>query len=720
MDETDSLFEGMVLFTPNSSYLDQPQPQPQPHEQQQQQQQEVDHSVQPNLSGDGADHDSDTPSSLETASSQPLDESLFSDLTIVSPLPTLAEEIPSFSRQVSRKKKRASLRIGYGRDSAAEEVPVQFPAPDQSGSDDSQAELPVVAGADSDGLPSTTANGDYDFRDGKDRDEVRLEQIKARISEKLELARRSAAAVSESRKEAIARSRRVAERLRGAAEAYAELERRLNEACESEDFETAERLSDSMAAADGERRSLMAALRAAEAECDAVESRMEEVLAAQIAAEEECAALLDQFAQDASNKADLVARTAQEVSSKRMDEWLLSTEALGAKKMELEIESHIISKARTVLDTTIEDSVEDDKQERESLCNKRDVLIDELQKLLLLVKQKEQEIAETECNIEAVDKRITDVVSGFQEIQSNLDSKIGDLQSGLSNIEFESEALSTKKKEIDELLTQEEEKGAKLRELANASAEEAKTYEEVVRLRKNLMVSVLKSREDKVRLAKTEEKLSDDVQMLQQVISSSRASLQDLSTRKSSIQQDIASSKQKIMFIDKRVPELEAEKKVAAAARNFKEAARIAAEAKSLTVEKDSLQVSMERAASELEKLEEEIKDTIEKLQETEVLISSKEKEVAMARFERLLLTAGSATAERAAALELGDLEEANLLLVEAEAADSEAKELQPLYDFKVEEFTNIPKHFISMELVANLGKKQLEELAASVDFSPS
>lgn len=174
------------------------------------------------------------------------------------------------------------------------------------------------------------------------------------------------------------------------------------------------------------------------------------------------------------------------------------------------------------------------------------------------------------------------------------------------------------------------------------------------------------------------------------------------------------------MFIDKRVPELEAEKKVAAAARNFKEAARIAAEAKSLTVEKDGLQVSMERAASELEKLEEEIKDTIEKLQETEVLISSKEKEVAMARFERLLLTAGSATAERAAALELGDLEEANLLLVEAEAADSEAKELQPLYDFKVEEFTNIPKHFISMELVANLGKKQLEELAASVDFSPS
>lgn len=230
--------------------------------------------------------------------------------------------------------------------------------------------------------------------------------------------------------------------------------------------------------------------------------------------------------QDASNKADLVIRTAQEVSSKQMDEWLSSTEALEAKKLELEIESHIVSEAHSFLDTSIEHSIEDDRKERESLCKKKDALMDELQKLLLLVKQKEHEIAETECNIKAVDERISDVVSGFREMQSNIDSKVGDLQSGLSILDLESEALSTKKKEVNELLTQEKEKGAKLRGLASVSAEEAKAYEEVVRLRKNLMVSVLKSREDRVRLARAEEKLSDEVQMLQQVISSSRATLQ--------------------------------------------------------------------------------------------------------------------------------------------------------------------------------------------------
>lgn len=183
---------------------------------------------------------------------------------------------------------------------------------------------------------------------------------------------------------------------------------------------------------------------------------------------------------------------------------------------------------------------------------------------------------------------------------------------------------------------------------------------------------------------------------------------QELSSTKSSIQQEIASSKQRIFFIDKIVPELEAEKKVAAAARNFKEAARVAAEAKKLSVEKEGEEVKMDGAMLELGKLEEEIKDTVNWLVEADELILFKEKEVAMARFQRLLLVAG-------AAVELGDLEEANLLLAEAEAAEVEAKNLEQSYNFKEEEFENLPKHFMSMELVSNLGGKQLAELAASV-----
>lgn len=222
----------------------------------------------------------------------------------------------------------------------------------------------------------------------------------------------------------------------------------------------------------------------------------------------------------------MVVRTAEVVSSKEMDQWLSSTEALEIKKMELEIESQIINEARTILNNTIEHSVENDRGERESLCKKKDVLMNELENLLALVKQKEEEIAKNDADIKAVDKRIGDVVSGFQEMQSSIDAKFRNLQSGLSHIGLDSNVLLSKKKEIDEFLYQEEHKGAKLKEIAKAAAEEVKAYQEAVGLRKSLMLSVSKCREDKVRLAKTEEKLSKDVEMLQLEVSTSRASLQ--------------------------------------------------------------------------------------------------------------------------------------------------------------------------------------------------
>lgn len=232
------------------------------------------------------------------------------------------------------------------------------------------------------------------------------------------------------------------------------------------------------------------------------------------------------YSQDASTEADVVATTAEVVSSKEMDQWLSSTEALEMKKIELEIESEIISEARTTLNNTIEFSVENDKRERESLCKKKDVLMNELENLLALVKQKEEEIAKNDSDIKAVDKRIGGVVSGFQEMQSRIDGKFDNLQLNLSDIGLDSNVLLSKKKEIDEFLYQEEHRGAKLKELAQIAAEEAKTYQEVVGLRKSLMLSVSKSREDKIRLAKTEEKLSEDVKMLQKEVSTSRASLQ--------------------------------------------------------------------------------------------------------------------------------------------------------------------------------------------------
>lgn len=209
-----------------------------------------------------------------------------------------------------------------------------------------------------------------------------------------------------------------------------------------------------------------------------------------------------------------------------MEKWLASTEALEGRKIELEIESHLVNEARAVLNNSIEHSVEDDLREKEILYKKKDILTNELQKLLALVRDKEKAIAENDSNIRAVEERISIVVSDFQEYQSSINAKYDSLQSIISQLNLESEAMSMKKKEIDKFLNDEVDRGTKLKELARVSADEAKEYWEVVELRRSLMSSILKSREDKVKLAKTEEKLSAEVQTLQQEASAARASLQ--------------------------------------------------------------------------------------------------------------------------------------------------------------------------------------------------
>lgn len=354
----DSLFEGMVLFNPSQLASDQDK---QNHHQEQEQQEDHQDNHHdpinspspipidaPTTTATTADSES-TASSLNSnshSSSQPLDENLFSDLTIVAPLETLPQSqnssstpsistttraIPSVSRQVSRKKKRAGLRIGYGRDGSRDAhshfSPLDPDSDSHSIQSDSLDDLPHAE--DHNLVSSTPTKIDHDDDDDDDnqttaqfqqeeqhekkeeqqeeqqqeakkvqeeKGELSLEDIKAQIAEKLKGAGELVASVSAARKESIRRRRKAAENVNVALIKHRELEKELEEACEAEDFERAERVSDSLAAAEEEKQSFLIALREAEAESDANESNMQEALQAQIAAEELCVSLLHKFA----------------------------------------------------------------------------------------------------------------------------------------------------------------------------------------------------------------------------------------------------------------------------------------------------------------------------------------------------------------------------------------------------------------------------------------
>jgi len=126
--------------------------------------------------------------------------------------------------------------------------------------------------------------------------EERLGLLRSQISSKLDSIQQMAAAVVARKRQLAGRRRKVAEEAASVASRHKDLERELEEACEAEDFERAERISDSLAALEKEKDRLLTALRDAELDYDSVDSELQGVLEARIAAEEEAAILLEQFA----------------------------------------------------------------------------------------------------------------------------------------------------------------------------------------------------------------------------------------------------------------------------------------------------------------------------------------------------------------------------------------------------------------------------------------
>ena len=372
IDDMDSLFEGMVLFTPQA----------------------VENHDANSQSDVFPSMNSGSTVNLSLHSSQPLDENLFSDLTVIDPSHVVATETESLMpsndtsvmtastmisetqtapvtkvfRQSSRKKKRTGLRIGYGRDSHLADEPepllhsnepqvideqygsenllqsvttnlngkgnenlesipfssypgikdkvesgqiqhengsihvgshvvVESPSYQVNRDDISPDEGNITCTPETEALPILKELEKEEQKVGCDSVEGKYEQVKAQISQKVRDTREQVLSISAARKDSRRRRRKALENLELASVKFKEIEQKLEEACEAEDFEMADSLSESLAAAEKEKECMLNALKDAESDCDAIDSKMEEALEHQIAIEEECVPLLRSFSE---------------------------------------------------------------------------------------------------------------------------------------------------------------------------------------------------------------------------------------------------------------------------------------------------------------------------------------------------------------------------------------------------------------------------------------
>jgi hypothetical protein len=322
--DMDSLFEGMVLFNPA----------------------QIEAAAAENNQQDNDRVDDSQSDAAAASCSQPLDENIFSDLTlIVDPLQNLQVtedhllQSQSWQRQQqqqqqvsssSRRRKRSGLRIGYGRNRDTLDVDVDVdvdvsppaPAPPPCISDSPSLstdvaavsvviqQQPSVASASASASESittdvtTTASASESIRHkaaDEDEEEEAFRQIRKTIHEKLNHARQLVNSASAVRKDAIRSRRKAAENANLASLKYMELEMQLEEACEAEDFERAEKVSEHLSAAEKEKQISANSLRQADAFIDALDLKLQHALHSHIAAEEECAILLHHYATVSEN-----------------------------------------------------------------------------------------------------------------------------------------------------------------------------------------------------------------------------------------------------------------------------------------------------------------------------------------------------------------------------------------------------------------------------------
>ncbi|GJX25531.1 UVR domain-containing protein [Tanacetum coccineum] len=216
-----------------------------------------------------------------------------------SPLQTINRSVSS-----TRKKKKGGLRIGYGRtphsgvdidDSQASSPAISLPVVvvnEEKRENQILLDARITTEMEKRENDVVSVNLDSNVAEFEE-EQINLDEVVANSEVQTQ---EEVALVSVTHKEFIKKKSKVVEELGVVSDKYKEIEKELEEAVETEDFERAERVSDGLASADRDRERLLVVVREVKAECDAVEIKMQEALETQIAAEEECAGLLERFA----------------------------------------------------------------------------------------------------------------------------------------------------------------------------------------------------------------------------------------------------------------------------------------------------------------------------------------------------------------------------------------------------------------------------------------
>ncbi|CAK9212868.1 unnamed protein product [Sphagnum jensenii] len=520
--------------------------------------------------------------------------------------------------------------------------------------------------------------------------EMKFNLIKQAIATKVKSLKERGLLVSAKRKDAAQKRRQAAEMVASESARHKDFEAQLEVACETEDFEKADDLSGKILESEKMQEEAVRVFTVAEVECDQIAAEMQEVLDLEIEIEEEGAQLLQALTKEAEEAMERVKLEAQGTARQGFNKLDAEEKTVQLERLKVSSELQLADEALRDLNNAVTESTKTKAEQKLLLMKKRELLDLELQELLAKVRAKELEISEADEHISEVDKEISMLEAATDQQHVATNTKVEGLRMALMELDTKSSSLTEQRDGLKAVLSDMEAEMLNLERLAKIAMADGLAMHEAMETKKGAAALISQSREKMMHLAAKEKQATEEVHALRQEALVARASLQEVVGVKVKLQQEMATAKQRILFVEKRGPELEAEKKLAASARNFKEAGRLAAEAKALMAEKEDLTGNIAQISSRIHALEEEGVAKGDALAEMDELVAVKEKEGAVARCERLRLLATAARHERDAAVDLDDLQEAENLEIEVEAAEQEADELQRLFNLEEQKYARV------------------------------
>jgi len=343
----------------------------------------------------------------------------------------------------------------------------------------------------------------------------------------------------------------------------------------------------------------------------------------------------------------------------------------------LKFDREKIVQEKASIEDTINSKTKEERAEIQELETKRAQVNEEIEQILEKLRLKREEEAMLSQRLLAAQDKVQDVRNGFT-------SKISRLQEKETNIQHEEEECSSRLSEMnskqEELRLQRQDIMKKHEAVEVTMEKVAKTLEGAKKRCKEMQVEKQRVDQDSAHrrsLIADAEESNGRILEIRNLLLQKENRKTDIAGQVLTLQQQASMCRSELAGIDARVPELEEHKKLAVAAKNFKEAGRLANDLKLLVSQREETWSSQNSINEKLQRLHKELADHEEEIAKWKSGLEEEERKATVLRFKHLRWWSTSLKRSGDQAYARGDLESAREWGEQLSMCDMEISELR-------------------------------------------